>query len=139
MAGMAATTSGPVFADVRVISPVTADADRKAWRATTSVGISAGEPVFAGHYPGFPIFPGMCVVECVHRSALATVPAGAEGLLLSAMESTRFVGSVHPGDELTIALKWSGDGDMWRCAAEARTERGEAARVRLRYRAGADT
>ncbi|WP_326829905.1 hypothetical protein OIE13_09870 [Streptosporangium sp. NBC_01810] len=42
-----------------------------------AITISPDEPVFAGHYPGFPIFPGMCVVEVVHRGALLTAPAEA--------------------------------------------------------------
>ena len=59
---------------VRVVRPGSTDPDVPPARA--EVRIDPSEPVFAGHYPDFPIFPGVCVVECVHRSALATAPTG---------------------------------------------------------------
>lgn len=113
------------------------------------VRVDPAEPVFAGHYPGFPIFPGVCVVECVHRTALAapptapptgSPPAGSSpaGLVLAAVESTRFLSPVFPHDELTIRLTWSPDGPQWRCTADVRSLRGRVAQVRLRYRGGGD-
>jgi 3-hydroxyacyl-[acyl-carrier-protein] dehydratase len=103
--------------------------------ARTEIRIDASEPVFAGHYPDFPIFPGVCVVECVHKSALATAPAGA-ALTLVALDSARFVGAVFPGDVLGIDLTWTALDDGWKCAALASTDRGVAAKVALRYRTG---
>ncbi|WP_218952422.1 hypothetical protein [Amycolatopsis anabasis] len=120
---------------VRVVRPPSGDEDG-GWLATTSIPIAAEEPVFAGHYPGFPIFPGLCVVDCVDRSARLAAPPGAGGLTLAGVESIRFVGAVHPGDGLTIDLSWNREGESWRCAARARTERAEAATVRLRYHGG---
>lgn len=104
------------------------------------VRVDPAEPVFAGHYPGFPIFPGVCVVECVHRTALAAPPPSPPpaGLVLAAVESTRFLSPVFPHDELTIKLTWSPEGPQWRCAAEVRSARGRVAQVRLRYRTGGD-
>ncbi|MGI5531157.1 hypothetical protein ACQEVX_28375 [Streptomyces syringium] len=88
--------------------------------------------MFAGHYPDFPIFPGVCVVDCAHRSALATAPEPVE---LAAVESARFTGPAFPGDVLDFALKWRRKDDDWRLSATATTARGAAASVRLRYRA----
>ena len=102
----------------------------------TSVLVSPQEPVFAGHYPGFPIFPGVCIVECVLRSARLAPPR--PGLRLAAVESTRFRTPVFPGDTLTIELAWSPDGPAWRCRAGVRTVRGLSAQVRLRFDAGED-
>lgn len=101
--------------------------------AVTTVAVGADELVFAGHYPGFPIFPGVCIVECVRRSA-ELAPA-APGLALTAVESTRFQDPVYPGDTLTTELTWAADGEAWRCRAQVRTGRGPAAQVRLRYQA----
>lgn len=103
--------------------------------ARTEIRIDASEPVFAGHYPDFPIFPGVCVVECVHKSALATAPARA-ALTLVALDSARFVGAVFPGDVLGIDITWTALDDGWKCVALASTDRGVAAKVRLRYRTG---
>jgi 3-hydroxyacyl-[acyl-carrier-protein] dehydratase len=95
------------------------------------------ETVLPGHYPGFPIFPGVCLVECTHLAALATAPDGAKDGELAAVESTRFTGPVFPGDRVEIALGWkqtpAGD---WQCRAKLATGRGDAATVRLRYRTG---
>ena len=99
---------------------------------TAAVPIRATEPVFAGHYPGFPVLPGVCVVECVHRAALATLPEPA--LVLTAVDSARFLGPVRPGDDLSVALDWSADGDAWCCRARAGTAGGRTATIRLRYR-----
>lgn len=100
---------------------------------TATLAVRAGEPVFAGHYPHFPVLPGVCVVESVHRAATGTLPE--PGLVLDAVDTARFLGPVRPGDELTAELSWSADGDAWCCRARAGTAGGRVATVRLRYRA----
>ncbi|SDG50940.1 3-hydroxyacyl-[acyl-carrier-protein] dehydratase [Lentzea fradiae] len=128
------TAISPVLALIRVVPPPAVSAEANTWRGTAVVGITADEPVFVGHYPGFPIFPGMCVVECVHRAGLLTAPHDAGDLALAAMESVRFLSPVFPGDELRIELEWCRDGHDWRLTATASTDRGDAAVVRMRYR-----
>lgn len=120
--------AGPVAAGVRVLTR-TDDGLATAARAE----ITAAEPVFAGHYPDFPIFPGVCVLECVHRAATDGdgAPAPTD---LAAVESARFSGAVLPGDTLDITLKWRRIEQGWRCDATTATERGKSASVRLRYR-----
>ncbi|MFG2132138.1 3-hydroxyacyl-ACP dehydratase FabZ family protein [Streptomyces sp. NPDC048751] len=117
----------PVAAEVRVEAR-TEDGLTAAARAD----IRHSEPVFAGHYPDFPIFPGVCVLECVQRAATDgdTAPDPTE---LAAVESARFAGAVYPGDTLRLTLKWRRTGTSLRCDATAATERGRAATVRLRY------
>ncbi|WP_256923520.1 3-hydroxyacyl-ACP dehydratase FabZ family protein [Streptomyces sp. 13-12-16] len=103
-------------------------------RSEVRFSIEGSEPVFAGHYPDFPIFPGVCVVECVHRAAIAAAPGTGSGLSLAALESARFTGPVFPGDVLTVTADWTAVEGGWKCSATASTERGESATVRLRYR-----
>ncbi|MEU6479398.1 hypothetical protein ABZ858_21395 [Streptomyces sp. NPDC047017] len=100
---------------------------------TARVAVGAQERVFPGHYPGFPIFPGVCVVEHVHLSALAAPPEPGLRLSLAAIESTRFLSPVFPGDELEVELAWERRDGQWRCKGVARTARGRAAAVRLRF------
>ncbi len=101
-----------------------------AWRVRLPVDPT--EDVFAGHYPGNPILPGVCIIETVHRAAKATSP---DPVVLAAVESTRFLGPVSPGDVLTVDLRWEERPDgARRVVATAATDRGDAATVKLRYR-----
>lgn len=93
--------------------------------------VDGTETVLPGHYPGFPIFPGVCLVECTHQGALATLPATAKGNELAAVESTRFTGPVFPGDQVEIAMEWKQTpAGAWQCRARLSTGRGPAARDR---------
>ncbi|MFD8519498.1 3-hydroxyacyl-ACP dehydratase FabZ family protein [Streptomyces capillispiralis] len=127
--------TGTVLAVPRPVRAPARDADSGAWTAGFTVAVTGDEPVFAGHYPDFPIFPGVCVMECVRSAAETAPPPDTGGLRLAAVESARFLSAVHPGDELTVDITWSPrGGDTWRCAAKVATGRGPAASVRLRYR-----
>ncbi|UGY94208.1 3-hydroxyacyl-ACP dehydratase FabZ family protein [Streptomyces gobiensis] len=104
--------------------------------AEATIGISADEPVFDGHYPGFPILPGVCLIECVHRAALGAFPAFLDEKArprLAAVESARFLDPVYPGELVAMELSWKAVRDDWQCRAVVRNPRGDSARVRLRY------
>ncbi|TGA92630.1 3-hydroxyacyl-ACP dehydratase [Streptomyces palmae] len=103
--------------------------------ARTVVLVEPSEKVFAGHYPGFPIFPGVCIIEYVHHSALATLPEPGDDWMLAAIESTRFLSPVFPGNTITTELTWSKvkDSDALRCKAVASSERGKSAQIKLRF------
>ena len=92
------------------------------------------DPVFLGHYPGFPILPGLFLVEHVHQAASAH-PATA-GLRLVAVERVRFRRPVYPGDTAEAALVLAADGTGVGCAAEVTVSGVRVATVRLRYEEG---
>jgi 3-hydroxyacyl-[acyl-carrier-protein] dehydratase len=102
--------------------------------AVTTIAIAHDEPVLAGHYPGFPILPGVCLLDCAHRTVLAWARRQGHRLELDVVESTRFLNPVFPGDTVTTEVRIERAGDHWRCRASVSTERSRAADVRLRYR-----
>lgn len=128
---MPAGFASPVSAPVHIVSSVDDDGST---RAEAVVVVGQDEPVFAGHYPGFPIFPGVCVIECVHRASLSVLSDTNGELELAAVESARFLGPTGPGDELRMELTAVRDADAWRTNALVRTDRGPVAKVRLRHR-----
>lgn len=106
------------------------------WRAATTMLIGAEEPVFSGHFPGFPILPGMCVLECVDLSVRAVAPEMLAVARMDGIESARFTGTVAPGDELIIDLRWNIEADGVRCSAKVHSGQSAIATIRLTYRRG---
>ncbi|WP_414941216.1 3-hydroxyacyl-ACP dehydratase FabZ family protein [Amycolatopsis sp. cmx-11-51] len=106
------------------------------WQAATTMLIGAEEPVFAGHFPGFPILPGVCVLECVHHSLRTVAPELLADARMDGIESARFTGTVVPGDELIIDLRWNTEADRVRCSAKAHSGQSAIATIRLTYRRG---
>jgi 3-hydroxyacyl-[acyl-carrier-protein] dehydratase len=69
--------------------------------------ISIADPVFAGHFPGQPIYPGVLMIEsAAHLCGLiiAEVDGGGEPRIgyLAAVKRFRFVTLVRPGDQVLI-------------------------------------
>nr|BCN28646.1 3-hydroxyacyl-ACP dehydratase [Streptomyces sp. SANK 60404] len=100
--------------------------------ATATITVAADEQVFRGHYPGFPIFPGVCLIECVHHTARTRPPAPGRPVL-TAVESVRFLSPVFPDDEVTVELDWKLKSGSWKAYAALSTVRGKAAQIRLAY------
>jgi 3-hydroxyacyl-[acyl-carrier-protein] dehydratase len=71
--------------------------------------VSADEPFFAGHFPGYPVMPGVLVIEAMAQvsAILAYVMRGerhdAKSLLFFAgIDNARFKRPVFPGDQLVL-------------------------------------
>ncbi|MFZ3212339.1 MAG: 3-hydroxyacyl-ACP dehydratase FabZ [Terriglobales bacterium] len=72
--------------------------------------ISVNEPFFAGHFPGYPIVPGVLIVEAIAQAGgalLLTEIAGRDGKLMffTGIERARFRKPVVPGDQLRIEVE----------------------------------
>ena len=78
--------------------------------------VTINEPFFAGHFPNFPIMPGVLVVEAMAQAGgvllLTEFPDREEKLLLfTGIEKAKFRRPVVPGDQLRIdvdVLVWRG-------------------------------
>jgi 3-hydroxyacyl-[acyl-carrier-protein] dehydratase len=72
--------------------------------------VTANEPFFGGHFPDFPVMPGVLVVEAMAQVAgvlvLKSVPDRKNKLvLLASIEQAKFRRPVRPGDQLRIEMK----------------------------------
>ena len=75
-------------------------------RATARKRISATDPYLAGHYPGFPIYPGVFTLESTIQAVRHLVSATRAGkhAELRRIVSMRLTGPLLPGDELVVEV-----------------------------------
>src|SRR5678815_4741116 len=72
--------------------------------------VTANEPFFQGHFPDFPVMPGVLIVEAMAQTAgvlvLKTIAdRNSKLVLLVAVEYAKFRKPVVPGDTLRIEMK----------------------------------
>ncbi len=88
--------------------------------------VTVNEPIFTGHFPGKPIFPGVLIIEAL---AQATGILGfkstdtrnpAELYLLASVDNVRFKRPVTPGDTMHMHVRFLKERrGMWKFSAEA--------------------
>ena len=71
--------------------------------------VTANEPFFSGHFPDFPVMPGVLIVEAMAQTAGVLVLKTVENrdrklVLLVAVENARFRKPVVPGDTLRMEM-----------------------------------
>src|SRR5271169_1907981 len=72
--------------------------------------VTINEPFFNGHFPDFPVMPGVLIVEAMAQVAgvlvLSQIPDRKDKLvLLAAVEEAKFRKPVRPVDQLRIEMK----------------------------------
>jgi 3-hydroxyacyl-[acyl-carrier-protein] dehydratase len=71
--------------------------------------VTANEPFFSGHFPDFPVMPGVLIVEAMAQTAgvlvLKNIPDRESKLvLLVSIDSAKFRRPVVPGDQLRLEM-----------------------------------
>lgn len=89
--------------------------------------VTMNEPHFQGHFPGFPVMPGVLIVEAMAQTAaclvVQTLGKEAEGKLVYFMtiDNARFRKPVVPGDSLHIHVtKQQNRRNVWKFLGEAK-------------------
>ncbi len=69
---------------------------------SASLRIPADLPVFAGHFPGNPVLPGILLISAAVKFTGLFPCCRGEALALSSVRRAKFTAPVHPGSELTV-------------------------------------
>jgi 3-hydroxyacyl-[acyl-carrier-protein] dehydratase len=83
----------------------------------SAVGVktfAGDEPMFAGHFPGNPLVPGVILTEALAQ--MAGIAGGGDGrlFLLSAIRSVKFPSAARPGECVDLSAKKIGSmGRLW--------------------------
>ncbi len=71
--------------------------------------VTINEPFFVGHFPEFPVMPGVLIVEAMAQVAgvlaLSKMDDRNKVVLLAMIDSAKFRRPVFPGDQLRIEMK----------------------------------
>lgn len=71
--------------------------------------VSFNEPFFAGHFPGFPIMPGVLIVEALAQTGAVAILGKEENkgkvAVFTGIDNCKFKKPVVPGDKLTLETR----------------------------------
>ena len=77
-------------------------------RAVGIKNVTVNEPFFAGHFPGFPVMPGVLIVEAIAQVGAVAVLGMPENkgklAFFAGLDEVRFKRQVVPGDILRIEV-----------------------------------
>jgi 3-hydroxyacyl-[acyl-carrier-protein] dehydratase len=74
--------------------------------------VSVNEPYFQGHFPDYPVMPGVLVVESLIQLATFLSMNSGQGApdAIQALDGVRFKRQVIPGDVLALEVRMEGGG-----------------------------
>ena len=99
--------------------------------------VTINEPHFQGHFPEFPVMPGVLIVEAMAQTAgaicLHSISDGKPSLVyFMTIDNAKFRKPVVPGDRLELHVnKLKKRGNIWRFACEAMVDGSKAAEAEI--------
>ena len=93
--------------------------------------VSVNEPFFTGHFPHYPVMPGVLIVEALAQAAailsfktLGNKPDEKSVYYFVGIDGARFKRPVSPGDQLHLHVSMDGPvrRGLWKFKAEARVD-----------------
>jgi 3-hydroxyacyl-[acyl-carrier-protein] dehydratase len=110
-------------------------------RDESAIGIknvTMNEPFFQGHFPGYPVMPGVLIIEalaqtagalCVHNAGKREIP---QVVYFMSIDGAKFRKPVVPGDQLHLHVKKiRSRGPVWRFGCEAKVNGQTAAEAEI--------
>jgi 3-hydroxyacyl-[acyl-carrier-protein] dehydratase len=101
-------------------------------RDESAIGIknvTINEPFFQGHFPKFPVMPGVLIIEalaqtagaiCIHHAGETDIP---QLVFFMGIDNAKFRKPVLPGDQLRLHVKKVRNrGKVWRFKCEAKVD-----------------
>ena len=80
-------------------------------RIVSIKNVTINEPFFQGHFPGFPIMPGVLLIEAMAQTwgilMLSSVreKAGSKNVMILGVDKARFRKPVYPGDQVRFEME----------------------------------
>ena len=81
------------------------------WLLATKA-VTVNEPIFQGHFPNYPIFPGVLILEAMVQASAIMASLGVDAkasdnrlYLFAGVDNARFKKQVEPGDLMMIETK----------------------------------
>ncbi len=89
--------------------------------------VTINEPFFQGHFPNYPVMPGVLIIECMAQAAAILTfhseqakPDGSSVYFFVGIDNARFKRPVVPGDTLRLEVSISRHvRGIWKFAAKA--------------------
>ena len=101
--------------------------------------VTINEPFFAGHFPHYPVMPGVMVIEALAQAAailsfrtLNTKPDDRSVYYFAGIDEARFKRPVVPGDQLLLEVTLERETrGLWKFAAQAHVGDALAAEAKI--------
>jgi 3-hydroxyacyl-[acyl-carrier-protein] dehydratase len=91
--------------------------------------VTANEPFFQGHFPDYPVMPGVLIVEAMAQSGAIlmskslNVDVGGKAIFFMSVDNGRFRAPVRPGDVLKLHVEVTRSrGDIFKFKGEAKVD-----------------